>query len=298
MIEIHPINIIEYVLRFDSGLPGLAGHFVRQCGLKDNGFLLGAKHNGVPCGVAAGYDSGQTSELVYIAVRDEYRQKGVRRSLIEHCLELARQAGKKSLKLRGTEPQTSTDYFGEYLQKKGFIKYPSTVTTIAPPSDANKANWAAFISRINVPLNNLTDKGFCTVDFSQATPELLQELYARIGTDFPAWLDPRKSTNQMMPLHSFITTYRGSPVTYCVAATIPGSEHTAIVEYMAVSSGFINKGVFLPSLVSCVESLITAGKKVAWTVHIGNKSMTKLMHNKLRFSDVTVKYQDEYWYTL
>ena len=298
MNEIKNINIMEYLIRFDSFMPVIMKCFVRQGINSNQRRLLGAYIAGEPCGAAVVNDFEKDLDIIYIAVREDSRRKGVCRSLIEYCITYAKNTGKRKIRLQYTLTSEKNGYIDKFIQGLGFVKYHTAVITVVSLTERSKTEWLEITkSRRSVLMAKLSEKGFVSQNYIDSSPETIEVLHENLMNDFPYRLDPRDCTNEVMEKHSFITSYQGNPVSYCIASTADNGK-SAIIEFLAAAYGYINKGAFFPALVSCVDSIINDSEcnKIAWTVRSENKRMQQMMSRTLQFTDMTVKNQIEYQY--
>ena len=288
-VKIEPINILIYLLRFEGILTPLTGYFAGRVALKDSGLLWGAYIDGVPCGVAVGEVKNSGLIIFYISVAEEYRRMGVCKVIFTECFAYAETAGLRFVNLCFTQNESENGFIPDYLGKLGFMVRSSCTTVIVCVSDVFKSEWHIFLETYSRLSGLLSKKGYIAKNFAELEPEILETLYEMMGSKFSDTLDPRSRFNHMLERHSFVTIANGLPTAYSVITSADDGK-TAIIEYMSAAKGFIGKGVFLPCLISSVESLLLGGEctKIAYTFNDGNDNMKKLIKSVFAFTDMSV----------
>ena len=287
--EIRQINILTYMLSFDAVLPAIASHYAKQQAFRDDGLCWGAYTHGQPSGVCIAEDIGNVRTIHTIAVNENFRRRGVCRSLLDECIQTA---ATEYIALKYV-PETSNDYFDVFLKKCGFTVSPFQKSAVVSVSEQSKAEWDGFMNRRGGKLlKRLHDKGYRAVSFTDAEKDILDTLYAEMGVKFPSNLDPRKCPNEVINSSSFITMVHDRPTAYCVSSTADSGQ-TAIIEYMASSANYRGTGAFLLCLASSIEGLKNKSRKVAFAYSERNQNLPSLFISGI-FSDMTVKAVNHY----
>jgi hypothetical protein len=291
MIRCEFINILTFIARFNGRLPALAGYYASRRGMSDSGRILGAYINGEPCGALIADIKENASEIIYAAVNEEHRKKGVFGAMLE---EFIRQS-ESAVRLRYA-PEQPEDGLDAYLRKKGFAGRPHLITKVIPFTDAARAEWNDYLSgRSGVMLEKLNRRGFAASRFSETPREIMDKLYGEMGEKFPLFSDPRRCPNPLLEPHSFITVRSGSPAAFCAVTSADGGK-TAVFEHMAASVDFIGRGAFLPCIIAAVNSLVEGGicSKLSFAYDENNSSLPEIMTGNTRFSDMSVRQMKEY----
>jgi len=285
------INILGFIAHFNDRLPPLTGYYASRFGVKENGLLIGAYAEDEPCGALIAERSGDSLLILYAAVSEKHRRKGGFTALLNEC----KKHGKR-IRLKYTPEPPENDYLDSFLQRAGWQKHLSLITTVIPLSRDNiKAEWFAFATgKGGRMLEKLKKRGYTAVSYNEAAPEVLENLYAQMGVNFPAYLDPRKVPNPMLKRHSYITVRDNQTVAYCIMTSADEGK-TAILEHMAASKELHGRGAFLPCFIAAVSSLFAEGVcKLSYAYSVNNERLPKIATDMSWFSGKTVKQLYEY----
>jgi len=302
MILVERINILLYLARFSGTLSGLSGYFAERAAVRKGGVMWGAYDDGTPCGAAFAEAGSDTMRVLYIAIADKHERAAIGETLLRACVQYADRTGIRRVFFQTADDTGLGCVSGETLQKLSFTLRCTQTTVIIHKTDQAGAEWDSFMrTRGSKIIKKLSEKGFAAKSFADLEIEDsgLGKFYARIDTDFPGWLDPRKCLNDLQKRHSMATVGRdGEPVAYCAVSSADCGQ-SAVFEYMAAAKNYIHSGVFFQCIVKSVESLIhdTRCQSFAYTFSVANSSMRMLAKNVFMFSGSTLRTTKTYQYT-
>lgn len=168
------------------------------------------------------------------------------------------------------------------------------MTTVVP-LDRYRAEWLYFTrSKGSVRLRELAGLGYSTRSYADSDEAVRDELFSRMGTDFPSGLDPRNLSNPILPQNSFVTLKSGRPVAFCILSSVDQGK-TAVLDCLAVSDKHRGNQIYLTCLIPAIDSLLAAGtKKLAYAYNLENYSLPPIVTSRDWFPGKTVTRMHSY----
>ncbi|MDR1922711.1 MAG: hypothetical protein LBS31_13375, partial [Candidatus Adiutrix sp.] len=145
--------------------------------------------------------------------------------------------------------------------------------------DFRKAKGNAFENRLRL-------RGYSAKSFGDSSEGELDALKRDMGLRFPENLTPFRDALKILSDLSSIVYRDGRPMAYCALSDCEYDEKTAVVEYMACASEYINTGAGPWALMKCLDGLFSlsaakAYKKVIFLFNGANAEMRNLVNGPL-----------------
>lgn len=295
------LSLLECLFELGFGLPPL-GNFMVRSALKKDGTVLGACLNEgdtARCVGLAVVNSGKALTIDYVFVPEEYRGRGYGTKLVAAATTLAKEREAVGVRARAVMVDPSGEVFAQILERNGFEVYDRARLVSFADDDRTRTAWQEFVQdRAGRICAKLKDRGYWTVSFADASPEVLQHFQEDVKQHFPPHLNPNIFLNnrehRLAADHSFIALKGDECAAYTLVTTIDGK--TLSFQQLSASRKHQRSGAFLLPVVATVETAFAKRqyKLMSAMVYDSNENMNRLVDGFIAPLATSIKTQRFY----
>jgi GNAT superfamily N-acetyltransferase len=297
MFYIKEITFCDYISSFTLSIPPLGIYSVRHS-LINEGLLLGAYFDGTPIGIAVA-EFVEKPLLTYIFIEDSFRGQGIGTQLIDGVLNYAKSKKPTYIQANVILQNEFGKVVDHMLKKIGF-EVLDTATIIRYANDEMcKKEWTLFMEKRGARIcKTLKERGFITLSFAEASPNVFKTLRIAIGSEFPPNLDPFRYVNnindRLVTEYSFITLKDDEPAAFVTVTTV--DDKTLVFQHLSTTFKNQGNGAFLLPFAAFMEKFLTgdAYSKVSAVIYDRNDRMKRLVHSFIGQLAESIKTQNVY----
>jgi len=291
------ISFYDYLLGSKMFLPPLGTYFVRHSLTRD-GIIVGARFEEKTVGIAV-IEFVPNPRLTYVFVEEKFREQGIGTQLVKAALTHAEGKNVAEVETYVILQNEYGEVIDHILTKTGFDMIDnSTIIRYANDERCTRL-WSEFMKEKGKRIcNDLVERGFNTLPFSEASPETFDRLKASIGRDFVLDLDPfsyiSNQNDRLIPEYSFITLKNDEPVAFVTITTI--DDKTLVLKQLSTALSHQGKGIFLLPFSAFMERFLSGGiySMAAGIISDKNEKAQRLLESLIGSLAKSLKTQNVY----
>ena len=284
--EVKLTDISSYREYFNGSLPRLADYYALRCSESEKRYILCAFIDGVPCGALfCGQFEECRSCIIYAAVLEDYRRKGVCAKLLHEALAHFKALGFERVQVSNTMELTHGAVMDAFLRKNGFNEVSRVINVVNHYNSTTIAEYHEFMERRgNKIIGRLINRGYSIKSFKDATAQELALLEGDMGTKYPADLNPFTERERIIDDISFIVLKGAYPIAFCALTLFDDTGKTLLISKMASSSDYMNTAAALCALMKSLEASLKGEKYTRAVFSYDDKNINKASLNSYGFT--------------